>query len=133
MKTKIFLSILPLLLLLVGCGTQTGRVEPSRSASSDADNTARNERDRNTGSTTPTDQAENKQDLDIAANIRKAILADSSLSTNAHNVKIMASSGVVTLRGPVKSEQEKAAVEAKAKSIAGVQRVNNMLEVETSP
>ena len=133
MKTKIFLSILPLLLLLVGCGTQTGRVEPSRSASSDADNTARNERDRNAGSTTPTDQAENKQDLDIAANIRKAILADSSLSTNAHNVKIMASSGVVTLRGPVKSEQEKAAVEAKAKSIAGVQRVNNMLEVETSP
>jgi len=133
LKTKIFLSILPLLLLLVGCGTQTGRVEPSRSASSDADNTARNERDRNAGSTTPTDQAENKQDLDIAANIRKAILADSSLSTNAHNVKIMASSGVVTLRGPVKSEQEKAAVEAKAKSIAGVQRVNNMLEVETSP
>jgi hyperosmotically inducible periplasmic protein len=132
LKTKTLLFGIPILSVLVCCGTQTGRVEPSRSATN-ADNTARNERDRSSASTTATDQAENKQDLEIAANIRKAIIADSSLSTNAHNVKIIASNGVVTLRGPVKSEQEKSSVEAKAKGVAGVQQVNNMLEVEAGP
>ena len=133
MKTKTLLFGIPILSVLVCCGTQTGRVEPTRSTATNADNTARNERDRSSASTTPTDQAENKQDLEIAANIRKAIIADSSLSTNAHNVKIIASNGVVTLRGPVKSEQEKSSVEAKAKGVAGVQQVNNMLEVEAGP
>jgi hyperosmotically inducible periplasmic protein len=133
LKTKTLLFGIPILSVLVSCGTQTGRVEPSRSTATNADNTARNERDRSSASTTATDQAENKQDLEIAANIRKAIIADNSLSTNAHNVKIIASNGVVTLRGPVKSEQEKSSVEAKAKGVAGVQQVNNMLEVEAGP
>jgi len=102
-------------------------------ASKDVDNTARNERDRNSEVPTAGDQTQNKQDLEIAANIRKAIISDDSLSVNAHNVKIMASDGVVTLRGPVKSEQEKAAIETKAKSVVGVRTVNNMLEVVTNP
>jgi len=52
---------------------------------------------------------------------------------NAHNVKIMTSNGVVTLRGPVKSEDEKKSIEAKAKQVAGVTRVENLLEVEKNP
>jgi hyperosmotically inducible periplasmic protein len=117
--------------LSIACNSQTG---PSRSmASKDVDNTARNERDRNSEVPTAGDQTQNKQDLEIAANIRKAIISDDSLSVNAHNVKIMASDSVVTLRGPVKSEQEKAAIETKAKSVVGVRTVNNMLEVETNP
>jgi hyperosmotically inducible protein len=130
---KILLSVFAVLCLSLSlaCSSQTGRVEPS--GSRDADNTARNERDRNSEIPTPGDQAQNKKDLELAANIRKAIVSDDSLSTNAHNVKIITSNGVVTLRGPVKSQQEKAAIEAKAKSVAGVSSVNNMLEVEANP
>ena len=57
---------------------------------------------------------------------------DKALSVNAHNVKIMTSSGVVTLRGPVKSDAEKQSIESKAKQVAGVTSVNNLLEVEQS-
>ncbi len=55
--------------------------------------------------------------------------ADKSLSTYAHNVKIISQNGTVTLRGPVRSEDEKAAIEAKAKAVAGVTAVNNELTV----
>jgi hyperosmotically inducible protein len=55
---------------------------------------------------------------------------DKSLSTNAHNVKIITSNGVVTLRGPVKTAAEKKAIEDKAKQVAGVTKVENLLEIE---
>jgi osmotically-inducible protein OsmY len=93
------------------------------------DNTARNERDQNEATKTPVDQNENASDLEISANVRKAIVADDSLSTNAHNVKIITNGGVVTLRGPVNSAQEKTTVEMKAKQVAGVTRVESQLEV----
>lgn len=94
------------------------------------DNTGINERDRS-GHLTATDQSEKKEDLEISANIRKSVVGDDALSTNAHNVKIITIDGVVTLRGPVKTEQEKVAIASKAKNIAGVKRVDNQLEVET--
>jgi len=65
----------------------------------------------------------------LARQIRKALVSDKSLSTYAHNVKIIATNGTVTLRGPVRSEDEKAAIEAKAKGIAGVTDVRNELTV----
>src|SRR4029453_17034337 len=119
-----FLFVIPaLMLVLAGCNTQSGRVDPGERspAATDADNTARNERDRNTAAQTSGDQAENEADREISASIRRAVVKDDSLSMNAHNVKIITSNGVVTLRGPVKSETERAAVEAKAKQVAGVQ------------
>src|SRR5215467_12101159 len=95
------------LALAIACSSQTGRVEPNSSmASRDADNSARNERDRNSEVPTAGDQAQNKEDLAVAANVRKAVVSDESLSVDAHNVKIIVTSGIVTLRGPVKSEQE---------------------------
>lgn len=115
--------------LSVACSSQTGRVEPG----SDADNAAQNRRDRDSDIPTAGDQPQNKQDLELASNIRKAIVSDSSLSVNAHNVKIIVSNGVLTLRGPVKSQEEKAAIEAKAKSVAGVTSVNNLIEIESKP
>src|SRR5579863_4791722 len=75
------------------------------------------------------DEAMNKADRQLTQQIRKAIVSDKSLSTYAHNVKVMAQDGNVTLRGPVRDEDEKAAVEAKAKSIAGVSAVDNELTV----
>jgi osmotically-inducible protein OsmY len=98
-------------------------------APTDADNTARNA-EINTATETPTAQGENPADREITASIRKSVVDDNSLSVNAHNVKIITDAGIVTLRGPVKSDQEKQTIEAKAKQVAGVTRVNNLLEVE---
>jgi hyperosmotically inducible protein len=128
------LMVLCFLVLSIACSSQTGRVEPDKksSATSDADSTSRNVRDRDGTSPTSGDQAENESDRQISATIRQAVVDDNSLSMNAHNVKIITSGGVVTLRGPVKSQQEKATIESKAKQVAGVTRVDNLLEVETN-
>lgn len=127
-----FSVILFVSVVLVNCDSQTGRVE-KRPATTDADNTARNERDRNASTQVPTDQAENEADRQISANVRKAVVGDDSLSINAQNVKIVTSNGTVTLRGPVKTVREKEAIEAKAKQVAGVNSVVNQLEVEAKP
>lgn len=93
-----------------------------------ADNTAQNQRDK---SAVPTaDQAgQGKGDVEVAAAIRKAIVGDSSLSTNAHNCKVIVNGGVVTLTGPVASADEKMKVETAATGVAGVTKVVNQLEV----
>ena len=120
MIKKIQLLILALLLVAVAACTQN--TTPVK-----ADNTARNAD--SPAAQTPVDQKENEADLQISQNIRKAIVADDSLSLDAHNVKVITSAGVVTLRGPVASQQEKAAIEAKAKQVAGVTRIDNQLEI----
>ena len=107
--------------------------EPGTSAGTrgyDADNTGRNVRDRDDRAVTPGDQGGSAADRELTANIRKAIVDDDSLSMNAHNVKIVSNGGVVTLRGPVKSEAEKAAIAAKAQRVAGVKKIENQLEIE---
>lgn len=74
-------------------------------------------------------QKENKGDRTLAQQVRKAVMSDKALSTYGHNVKIISQNGTVTLRGPVRTEEEKAAIEAKAKEVAGVTAVNNELTV----
>jgi hyperosmotically inducible protein len=74
-------------------------------------------------------QSLDKRDRDLTQQIRKSIVDDKSLSTYAHNVKIVSQNGTVTLRGPVRSEDEKAAIEAKAKAIAGLSSVNDEMTV----
>jgi hypothetical protein len=100
-------------------------------ATPDADNTARNERDRNTNAPTPVDQGQTQKDLDITAEIRRALMSDSAMSINAQNCKIITQNGAVTLRGPVASQAEKDAIAAKAKAVPGVSSVTNELEVKT--
>lgn len=94
------------------------------------DNTKVNERDRNAAEPTADQQKENRPDRDITRDIRRSIMQDKSLSTYAHNVKIISQNGMVTLKGPVRSEDEKAAIEAKAAEIAGKDKVTNQLEVK---
>ena len=94
-----------------------------------ADNTDKNDRDRDPAALTPGDQGENEADRTITQKIRQAVVANDTLSMNAKNVKIITNDGTVTLRGPVKSEKEKSDIEAKAKQVAGVKRVDNQLEV----
>lgn len=83
------------------------------------DNTKVNERDRNAGEATADQQKANATDRDLTKKIRQSVMADKSLSTYAHNIKIISQNGSVTLKGPVKSEDEKRAVMAKAVAIAG--------------
>ena len=95
-----------------------------------ADNTKVNKRDRDKTEPTADQQKENKTDRTLAKNIRKAIMDDKALSTYAHNIKIIAQNGTVTLKGPVHSDEEKRAIEAKAAEIAGAGNVRNEISVK---
>ena len=93
--------------------------EPSGSQTPAPDNTKANERDRNQAATTADQQSNEKTDRQITQQIRKALIDDKSLSAYAHNVKIVTQNGVVTVKGPVRSEEEKNAIEAKAAEVSG--------------
>ena len=123
---------LVLVFLAFGCSKKddvSKNEQPSQSAAVAPDNNGRNERDRNDATKTAGDQSESEADRTISQNIRKAVTSDDSVSTNGKNVKIITVDGVVTLRGPVKSEAEKTNIAAKAQQIAGVKNVENQLEV----
>ncbi len=94
------------------------------------DNTKTNDRDRNPAQATADQQKENRPDRDITRDIRRSIVQDKSLSTYAHNVKIISQNGMVTLKGPVRSEDEKSAIEAKAAEIVGKDKVASQLEIK---
>lgn len=94
------------------------------------DNTAVNKRDRNPGAVTADQQKMNATDRDITAKIRRAIIADKSLSTYAKNVKIISRDGLVTLKGPVRSEDEAKTIVSKASEVAGgADKVANQMSV----
>jgi osmotically-inducible protein OsmY len=92
------------------------------------DNTARN---KDQGGTAD-NQSNSAQDREIARKIRKAIVADKSLSMYAKNVKVIVRDGSVTLRGPVRSEEEKKQVGDYASQAAGSGSVTNELTVKPS-
>ena len=127
MKTIIILLFSTL--LVVACSKNRSENKQVSRTAVEPDNSGRNVRDRDDQNKTTGDQSENEADRTITQNIRRAVTADDSLSTNAKNVKIITNNGTVTLRGPVKSEKEKAEIEAKAKQVAGVKGVDNQLEV----
>lgn len=96
-----------------------------------ADNTRINVRDRSASEPTADNQRNNMSDRDITRQIRQSLAKDSSLSSYAHNLKIVTQNGQVTLKGPVRSEEEKKAVEAKASAIAGENKVTSELDIKT--
>ena len=77
-------------------------------------------------------QKMNPSDRAVTQKIRKAIHEDQSLSSYAHNIKVITQDGKVTLRGLVRSEEEKSNLEAKAVSVAGQENVTNQLDVTPS-
>src|SRR6187455_2740246 len=107
----------------------TATATPTDSTAVKRDNTEVNVRDRTDAVKTPIDQNENKKDIDITANIRKRVV-DTKMSVNAQNVKIITQDGKVTLRGPVKSDDEKTQIEQMAHEVAGPTNVDNQLEVQ---
>jgi|GEM_PF-1372108 len=115
-------------------GKKTTTTTEAKSETADppaADNTKVNERDRAPSAVTADQQKNNKSDLTVTAEIRRAVIAEKSLSSNAHNVKIIAVNGVVTLKGPVKTISEKTIVEDKA--IAAVGKANVKSEIQVQP
>jgi len=117
--------------LLLGVGV-VARAQDSTSqqAPPAADNTKTNERDRSASEATADQQKENRSDRDITQQIRQSIMKDKSLSTYAHNVKIVTQNGQVTLKGPVSSEDEKRAIETKAAEVAGENKVSSELNIK---
>ena len=94
-----------------------------------ADNTKANKGEQ--GASPTADQGKNNStDLQTMQKIRKAVVDDKSLSTYAHNVKIISQNGKVTLKGTVRSEEEKQSVEQKATDVAGAGNVTNDLTVK---
>jgi osmotically-inducible protein OsmY len=94
------------------------------------DNTKNNQGDGSKTAVTADQQKNNHTDRYLTQQIRKAVIGDKSLSTYAHNVKIVSQNGTVTLKGPVRSEDEKHAVVAKAEAIAGAGKVTDDLSVK---
>lgn len=111
-----------LILAATGCDKGSAATAP-------ADNTKVNERDRNTAALTPGDQGENEVDRTITQKVRQGVMKNDALSMTAKNVKIITANSVVTLRGPVKNDKEKADIVAIAQGTDGVKRVDNQLEV----
>jgi osmotically-inducible protein OsmY len=96
------------------------------------DNTGKNERDRSTETKTSGDQSNSSEDTKITADIRRAIVKDSSLTMTAKNVKIITAGGTVTLRGPVNSAEEKTKIEQLATAAANGAKIDNQLEIKES-
>src|SRR5213079_2737211 len=92
------------------------------------DNTATNERDRSGETKTSGEQSNSSADLNITQAIRQALMKDDQLSMTAKNIKIITANGQVTLRGPVKTAQEKAKVGRIARSAAGRAQIDDQLD-----
>jgi len=118
-----FALLLPSLLLPICAQSTDSTPKP--------DNTAVNKRDQNPGEATADQQKMNAADRALTAKIRKAVMADKNLSTYAHNVKIISQNGIVTLKGPVHSDDDVKSIMAKATEGAGsLDKVVNQMSVE---
>lgn len=96
------------------------------------DNSAINQRDRSGATVTAGDQSNSSGDVKTTAAVRRAVLKNNSLSTTAKNVKIITANGIVTLRGPVKTADEKMTIEKLARAAAPEAKIDNRLEVKES-
>jgi osmotically-inducible protein OsmY len=105
--------------------------DTNTAAAKQPDNAAVNVRDRSGETLTPGDQGGTEADREITRQIRRALTANDQLSTVAKNIKIITLNGKVTLRGPVKNEQEKQAITSAAQSAAGVAALDDQLEIKT--
>ena len=102
---------------------------PSICLAQAADNTAINRKDKHPDQMTAGQQSQTKEDREITQNIRQAVIDDKSLSTYAGNVKIITVDGMVTLKGPVRSEHEKSAIEEIVAQIVGKDKIQSEIEI----
>jgi hyperosmotically inducible protein len=115
-----------------GVEAQTADNAPQSSQPVAPDNTKRNAQDPSNRTRTADDQSNSSSDVQITQRIRRSVMDDKSLSTYAHNAKIVAVNGTVTLNGVVKTPAEKTTVEQLAARVVGPDRVVNKLKVDTA-
>lgn len=125
-RKELFLAVAALAIALIALLRPVPAAHGSPQA---ADNSQQN-KDRS--EPTAQQQKSNSADREATRSIRKSIVTDKSLSTYAHNVKVITQDGKVTLRGPVHSQQEKDAVESKAAAVVGQDNVTSYLDVVPS-
>ncbi len=113
--------------LFLGASLVAGTVQQDQQPA--PDNSKTNQGDANKGAVTAEQQKMNPVDRNITKQIRSAIYQDKSLSTYAHNIKVITQDGKVTLKGPVRTEDEKTGIEAKAAAVVGAENVTNRLRV----
>ena len=101
----------------------------ARQMAVEADNTGKNARDQGDRTLTAGDQSNRAPDVDLTQMIRQGITSDDAMSVQARNVKVITQDGVVTLRGPVETQAEKASIESLART-AGATRIDNQLEID---
>jgi len=127
MRAKFCIRFIPLIAL---AGSLSLLPAQETGKSPDADNTRVNRADRAAGQPTADQAKNNRSDRDVMKQIREDIVRDKSLSTYAHNVKVIAEHGKVTLKGPVQSDDERRTIEAKAAAVAGADNVTNQITVK---
>jgi hyperosmotically inducible periplasmic protein len=128
MRRSLLSSFVIATFLVTGSPAPTARSAGSPQQTA-PDNTKNNNRDRSQDEPTADQQKDNTTDREISRKIRSAIMQDKTLSTYAHNIKIVTQDGNVTLKGPVRTRDEKDSIETKAVSVAGQGHVTNQLEI----
>jgi len=131
MKTNWIAGAVACGLLTIAGGAQ--QTQPTKQTNPPAsDNTKTNQRDRNSNEPTADNAKNATNDRDIMQKIRKSVMDDKSLSTYAHNVKIISQNGKVTLKGPVRTSDEKDKIEKLATDVAGAGNVTDEITVKPS-
>ena len=128
-KTKGFMKGI---ILALACLSAFSLAALAGNEKAEPDNTAINERDRSGETKTSGDQSNSSADLKTTQAIRQALMKDGELSMTAKNIKVITANGHVTLRGPVKTAQEKAKIDQLAKSAAGGAHIDDQLDVKGS-
>ena len=115
----------------ISASTNGASASASASATKDADNTGINKRDRAEDALTSGDQGNTEADREMTRKVRRALTSNDQLSMTARNIKIIATDGKVTLRGPVKTAEEREQVATLAQqALTGGGLVENQLEVK---
>jgi hyperosmotically inducible protein len=127
---RVAVSVLILMAFMVAGSMTRSRAQTTEQQATSPDNTKMNAQDRDKASPTADQQKDNRSDREITQQIRQSLVKDKSLSTYGHNVKVITQNGQVTLKGPVRSEDEKKAIEAKATEVAGENKVTSELNIK---
>jgi hyperosmotically inducible protein len=123
-------SVLIVMAFMVAGALTRSQAQSTEPQSTSPDNTKMNAQDHDKVAPTADQQKDNRSDREITQQIRQSLVKDKSLSTYGHNVKVVTQNGQVTLKGPVRSDDEKKAIEAKATEIAGENKVTSELNIK---
>lgn len=130
MKNQTKIELCFLCLIVLGTTTLHAVDTDASVQTSSSTNSRVNVRDRNSNELTADQAKENPSDRLLMQKIRRSVVTDKGLSFDAHNIKIIAVRGQVTIKGPVDSEDEHRKVLAKATSVAGDGKVIDEVSVK---